>query len=560
MSSPAASPPPSAAPPAAAPLRARFGWLLPPVLAGALLRLWHLSAQIVGGDELNGVRAALRLPLGRVLTTYQLADPCLPMAGFYRLLLDCGLYLNEAWVRLPPLLCGLAAQAAIPWRAQCRLGRPVARRLAWLVAVAPLLVFYSRIARPYMPIALLGFAATAAFEAWWRTRRRAAAAAYVVLGALCVYCHLGSAPFVVAPFVFALGGLLLEKREDRPGLGAVVAVGLAEVAAFLAFLLPARDSLRELIGDKHNPLEIVPATVSGALELQAGTRLLPLVLLFWAAALYGLVTLLRRDRRLGLFTLTLVLVQIAGLLALSPEMLVHPLVFGRYLLPAFPWLLVWAAVGLTGPWPRLGRRVQGTLAAAVVAALFLGGPLLGREVRAGSFAGHNDFVAYFCPPASLPAAAVPGFYREVAAAGGRAPVLEFPWFSWWAYSRVFYLYQDVHEQDVLVALARPLPHEGRLRLRNMPRADPPAFLASRARWLVVHTDLPAEEARAIPHCWPIVSDFNPRHLREIERAGREMGEGLTALWGAPDRRQDGLLVWDLDRVRRAGPRRPTAPG
>src|SRR5947199_154291 len=122
------------------------------------------------------------------------------------------------------------------------------------------------------PIALLGFAATAAFEAWWRTRRRAAAAAYVVLGALCVYCHLGSAPFVVAPFVFALGGLLLEKREDRPGLGAVVAVGLAEVAAFLAFLLPARDSLRELIGDKHNPLEIVPATVSGALELQAGTR------------------------------------------------------------------------------------------------------------------------------------------------------------------------------------------------------------------------------------------------------------------------------------------------
>src|SRR5882672_2288197 len=99
-------------------------WWLPPVLAGILLRLWNLRAQIVGGDEMNGVQAALRMPLGKLLTTYQLRDPCLPMAGFYRFLLDRGIALTELWVHLPPLVFGLAALVAVPWIAARLLGRP----------------------------------------------------------------------------------------------------------------------------------------------------------------------------------------------------------------------------------------------------------------------------------------------------------------------------------------------------------------------------------------------------------------------------------------------------
>jgi len=547
-----------------APVRGVAWWLPPllPILAGVLLRLWNLRAQIVGGDEMNGVQAALRLPLGKVLTTYQLRDPCLPMAGFYRFLLDRGIALTELWVHLPPLAFGLAALVIVPWIAARLLGRPAALVLAWLVALAPILVFYSRIARPYMPIALLGFAATAAFYVWWRSRRPAAAVAYVILGALCVYFHLGSAPFIVAPFLFALGGLLLERREERPGLLAVIAVGLAEVAALAAFMLPAWESLHELIGDKHNPLELRWGTFTGVLKLQAGTASWPLVVLFWTAALGGLIALLGRRsalRRLGLYSLTLVLAEIAGLIVLSPEMLVHPLVFNRYLIPAFPWILLWVAVGLTTPWQALGRRFgprsQAAVAAVLVAGLFLAGPLVQWEYRAGSFAQHNDFVAFFCPPAHFAAAApadVPQFYREVQARGG-GPILEVPWFPWWAYTRAYYLYQEVHRQDVLLALVRPMQGEDRLAFRNMPRADPDDFLASRARWLVVHTDLPAEEDRVTPHCWPIVDDFKPQHRRQLQNAGRQKAAGLTALWGEPDIREDNILVWDLDKVRKAHP-------
>ena len=57
------------------------------------------------------------------------------------------------------------------------------------------------------------------------------------------------------------------------------------------------------------------------------------------------------------------------------------------------------------------------------------------------------------------------------------------------------------------------------------------FLASRARWLVVHTDLPAEEDRVTPHCWPIVSELKPHHRKELLRAGEGMAAWLTASWG-----------------------------
>lgn len=534
-------------------------WLLPPVLLGALLRLWNLPAQIVGGDELNAIRVALRLPLAEVLTTYQLQDPCLPLAGFYRFLLERGVGLSEIWVRLPVLAFGLIAQVAIPWIAERRVGRPAARVLAWLVALSPLLVLYSRIARPYMPIALLGFAATAAFEAWWRTGRPGLAVAYVLLAGLCVYFHLGSAPFIVAPFAFALGSLLVDHRsagergkDARPGFRSLLGVGLATAAAFLTFLISSWDSLMHLIGDKHNPLEIRAATAAGILQLQTGSSSVLVVLAFWAVVLVGLAWLLRHDRRLAVYTLTLAAGQVVGLLLLSPEMLVHPLVFGRYLIPLLPWVLLWAAVGLSVPW-RVGPRIQRVAVAAGLAALFLSSPLSSWQFQKGSFAQHNDFLAFFCPPARIAPEAVPRFYRQVAAGQEGATVLEHPWFPWWAYTRAYYLYQEEHGQEVVLSNERSQPGPVRLAFRNMVRPRPADFLASRARYLVVHTDLVAEEARVVPHCWQTVERIDPRHQHEIQESGRRMANRLTRSWGEPDYNEAGLLVWDLDRIRSRSP-------
>ena len=86
----------------------------------------------------------------------------------------------------------------------------------------------------------------------------------------------------------------------------------------------------------------------------------------------------------------------------------------------------------------------------------------------------------------------------------------------------------------------------------MPFTSPEGFLGSRARYLVIHTDVLAEEEKVEGHCWPMISEMKPRHRRILERAGVKMAESLTAIWGEPDYKEDGLQVWDLARLRRAG--------
>src|SRR3954451_7301381 len=140
-----------------------------------------------------------------ILTTYELRDNCIPLTALYRFLLEQGVALSELVVRLPMLLAGLLALLVLPGIAAARLDRRVGHLYAWLVALSPLLVLYSRMARPYLPIVLFSFVATAAFEAWWRTGRRELAVLYGLGAALSVWFPLGIAPFVLAPFLFALG-------------------------------------------------------------------------------------------------------------------------------------------------------------------------------------------------------------------------------------------------------------------------------------------------------------------------------------------------------------------
>jgi hypothetical protein len=540
---------------------ADLGWLLPPFAIGAILRLWNVRAQILAGDELHAVRVALVEPLAHILTTYELRDNCIPLTALDRLLVEQGIPLSELLVRLPMLLAGLLALLVLPAVAALLLGRKAAHLFAWLVALSPLLVLYSRIARPYLPIVLLGFVATAAFEAWWRTGRRGLSALYVLGAALAVWFHLGTAPFVLSPFLFALGTLIGERRwraaGGRPGLLALVAVGAATVAAILSFLLPARASLLALVAGKEESLDLAWGTLTGILRLQSGAVHLPAVILFWLAALGGLCQLFRVDRRLAAYTLTLVASQVAGLLILSPEMLDHPLVFDRYLLPVLPWVLLWVAAGLAAPWwpgqRPVGALGQGAAAFVLVGALFLAGPLADRDFLASSFTCHNDFVGFFCPRASLSGGQVPGFYRQVVKKERGAPVLEYPWVPLWSENRVYYLYQEVHHRDVLVAMVEPLRRAAwGLDFRNMPFTSPEEFLGSRARYLIVHTDVLAEEAKVRGHCRPIITVMQPVHRRELERAGVRMARSLTAIWGEPDYKEEGLAVWNLERLRRAG--------
>src|SRR5262245_7893177 len=60
-------------------------WLGPPLVFGALLRLWGIQRQVLGGDEFHALQRAASYPLGNILTHYDLqVDHSVPLTAWVR--------------------------------------------------------------------------------------------------------------------------------------------------------------------------------------------------------------------------------------------------------------------------------------------------------------------------------------------------------------------------------------------------------------------------------------------------------------------------------------------
>lgn len=530
--------------------------------AGAMLRLYRLAPQILVGDEIHAVRAVAATPWPRILVTYHQTDVCLPLAGLARWLLERGEVLTETAFRAPVVAFGLLLLAVFPWLVR-RVSAPAAALLfPWWLAFSPELVLYGRIARSYTPSTFLAGLAVAAFFAWWRTRRAIYAAGYAGFGALAVYFHLVTAPFVAAPLAFAgLAHAVRTVREGRrrreaaggrrppgrPGWAALALVGLALAAGLAGFLVPGWESLSEVISGKQGKSEIRADTLLGAGALLAGSAQPFLAAGFWLAAAGGLVVLFRRDPELALYSAFLVAVHLAALGVLQPFGMANPLVFGRYLLVALPVILLWVAHGFA--W-RSGRA--GLAAGAALLVLILAtGPFARPRFHHSSFLHHEDFLAFHRPLPTLPEEWIPRFYRRLARRpADRGAILELPAYPE-GQNRALHRYQDLHRRDVLVATTDPGLNDPRFDFRTRVPPFPEAILASGARYLVVHRDLEAEElAVELPPGVPRGWRTRQRNLSEIFRhLAAGFPERAASVLGPPDEAYARLLVWDLDRAR-----------
>jgi hypothetical protein len=565
-------------------------WLLAPFAVGMILRLWRLPQQVLGGDEVHAVLTALHQPLGSLFTTYFPSDPCIPLTALYRLWSLAGGELTEMGLRMPVLATAAAFLIGLPILLARHLGRRTATAFAWLAAISPGLVLYGRIVRSYMPVTLWGSLAAVAFWGWWRTGRRRWAACYLLTACLALWFHLGAGPFVVAPFLFATGDLVFRwvrprggegsserpanrhrQRGSPPGWRALTALGGLTAAAFLMLLLPAADSLRSLAADKRIEQTVPASVIGGALQMAAGTVGPWPAILFWVVALLGLVLLLRRRPALAIYTLTLVAVQTVGVRVLSPMGLGHPVILFRYHLIALPVVLLWGATALAGPEeleeprkpaPSSGARtsIRGSISGSrilastvlvlFVAGLVLAGPFPSWEFLHGSFVHHNDFFAYVLPRPRLVEEQIPAIYRRLASSTQPGPVLEYPWTYFWNRNQAVPLYQRLHRRDVLVAPAEEVLADPRLDLRNAVVPDRQAFLASCARFLVLHLDPGREEARVLtgPGRLGMLGRM-PAERKRLATVAHRMAGWLERGWGPPDYRDRWVRVWDLEEVR-----------
>jgi hypothetical protein len=403
------------------------------------------------------------------------------------------------------------------------------------------------------------------FDHWLRARRPSAAIGYVLSGAFAVYLHLGAAPLVLAPLLYAVVHAALRPRAERakewmsllwPALGIALAIAV--------FLLPAQESLLEVLRVKRDGQLPAAATWVGVLRLQLGTRQWIVTALALALIARGSALLWETQRDFLVYLATLIVAQLVGLMLLAPDRLEERAIMNRYMLVALPLLLIPLACGMTAPWRRgdehgvvSGRAGHAqrlsalAISSVTLVALFATGPLApGSAYWSSSFTHALTFVDFLADGNSMPKDATPSFYRSLAAPGEDATLIEYPWQN--LSSHTFDAYQRTHGLNVVVSSVIDRSSETRIALRN--RVEPTAerFLASRARYLVVHKNLRIEASRLVS------GDIHLRYwLRArkelwdpLRRAAETMSNKLVRTWGPPSYEDVSIRVWDLDLVRR----------
>lgn len=428
------------------------------VIVGLFLRAYQLGGQIVADDEWHALEAVMHRSYLGILSSFGVSDYCIPLTLFDKLL-SRTVGLTEAWLRAPAFLAGSAALVVLPVLVRPLIGAGATVLFAWLLAICPMHVYFSRYARPYSLTFLLAFVAGIAMFQWQRSARRAWAITYVACGVFAVYLHLIVLPIVAAPILFELGAALGRARPiHAPRLrNVIIAGGALAIGAGGLIALPLIYDARSMTG-KVATGSVRLGTLLGTFELFSGTghRIVSVALALLAAV--GIASLWRRDRRLVLYLAFGVLLQFGAVLAMRPAVLDSPIVLARYCLSTLPFFLMAAAVGvvvlvarLRGPW-----AVRLT-AGAIVAVLFAFGPIPKTYgYRPNNFTNHPlfqytyDASREYAFDRILHPPKIPEFYRILSRLKpGSTTVVEAPWYLNWGWNPYPY-YQAIHRQEVVI--------------------------------------------------------------------------------------------------------------
>ena len=516
--------------------------LLVAFVAGAALRIWQLDIQILIDDEWHAIHKLLRSSPLDIVTHLGYADYSIPLTLYYQQL-QRTIGLSEWGMHVPSLVAGVGLLLVGPRLLARSFALPVRATWTILVAISPLLVYHSKIARPYALTSLLTFVAILAFRAWWLDRRGRAALLYVATTVLAGWLHAITLPFTLLPFVYC-GVRALHARDVRRFI-ALAKLGLATALALAVVLAPPIIIDWAAFSGKAGRDRASLDSLYRALLMLAGTGVAPVGMFVFAVAAFGWWRVRRREPDLAWYLATICVAGTAVVASSGAEWIAHPLVLARYLIPVVPFLLLFAAEGIIALVATPRYWMGAVAAGAIAAALFAIGPIPQEWHYPNQFWGHLRYQFDYDPAhnpyvTQVSTDPVPAFYAEL---GKRPPgsvtLIEAPWRLESHYNALS-LYQDTHRQRVKIGLVTPLcgtydfgeypEDEAGMRMRWM------VHLASLLRgetfgadYLIVHANSRDVAARPAPP-WPDLRGCMP---------------AIEAKLGAPVFRDDRITVFAL---------------
>ena len=358
------------------------------LLVGGFLRLAYLGQQVVGGDEVHVLKAMRGASFLDVVSRYHVNDHCIPITAWCWLL-QASVGLEEWGMRLWSWLPGLLLIWWLPWVTR-RLFRAEDRvLLTSLLALSPLLVFWSRQARPYAAIALLG-----AYGVFAVHRFAVGHGLRGLVGAAAASFALFALSPTTAPFLLTLGlcavlwGAMKDPTPDsdsnQPAPGARVRTALrALTPQLLAALLvaltlgPALPSLfesqstREVFSTRVHSATLLHTLrlLFGLAQVAPGEPLAHLVLPPFMLALWGAVRLSVRFPAARIGTLVLLLPPLAYAFS-GLHMIGLGVVYLRYEAAVVPVCLALTVYGFADLRERVASRFGRLVGSSITALAF----------------------------------------------------------------------------------------------------------------------------------------------------------------------------------------------
>ena len=517
-------------------------------VAGAWLRYYQLGLQILVEDEWHALHKILRSGFAGIYSSFGRSDHSIPLALYDRWLMLHG-GLTEWTMRMPMFAAGIALLAVAPLMVRRDADRATCALWTGLLAVSPLLVYFSKIARPYSITVLAVFIAVLAVRRWWRDGGLGWAGTYVVGTGVAAWLHPVTLGLTLLPLAY-FGVLSLRAvRQDRRPLGRLAAIAAALLLALAATLGSPLYQDWDAMAAKTGEHAITVDSVYRTGLMLAGTAS-PVVLLVVAGlGAYGTIVLWRRDRELVRF-FALLIAGYWALLALSGATWIeHPLVQARYLLIVLPFLLFPTAAGAVA----LARRfaLPASVPIVVVAlplALLALGPLPQSFYYPNQFLGHARFQYDYDETRNpyvtqAPSETFPAFYDELA----RLPpasvtLIEAPWTLESQFNPLPF-YQQRHRQLIKIGMVNGVCGErsfgeypeGERGLRMRHVAHLSALLRGKhygAQYLVMHRKP-----------WTIAPGVPPTQWPDIEACLPL----IRAQLGTPAFSDDQIVVFALSR-------------
>ena len=428
---------------------------------GAALRLWQLPDQLLLDDEWHALRKLTRAGFAEILTSFGSADHSIPLTAYYNAISRWGGDVTEWRMRLPLLVAGMIMIVAIPLLAR-RVTTANERLLTGaLLAISPLMIYFSRQARPYTLSVLLTCIAIAAFWRWWHHREHTWAMIYIGCTALAAWLLPITLVFTLAPFVY-FGAIAIwrsVRERNWSSVYPVIVLGFATLIPLLILLAPPVVTDFESLAGKAGSDQVTPRSALVAIELFMGASNPAITLIWCSLGAYGAYLLFCRQRHLATYLAVVAAIGITLIVSTNAASISHGLVLARYLLPLQPLLLVLVAIGAVGLLRLLPAAAAWPSAALALVALYWLGPVPAQYHQpinqlTGHAAYHFDYdfgrSAY---RVMLPRGPVAPFHQRLAEiAPGSVTLIVMPWHIESHWNRMHYE-QESHRQRLLIGFA-----------------------------------------------------------------------------------------------------------